>query len=61
MNTLKYIGIFLLVLLAIFICYGIYYAIIAYMFFIKLLAFASVIAWVLYLYFKLKNKKNNDQ
>ena len=52
MNTLKFIGIFLLVLLAVFICYGIYYAVIAYLFFIKLLAFTAIIAGLLFLYFK---------
>ena len=57
MNTLKFIGIFLAALLVIFICYGIYYAIIAYMFFIKLMAFAAAIAGVIYLYFKLKKKE----
>lgn len=56
MNTLKFIGIFLLVLLAVFICYGIYYAVIAYFFFIKLLIVAAVIAGALYVYRSITKK-----
>lgn len=56
MDKLKFIGIALLVLLAIFICYGIYYAIIAYFFVIKLLVFAVIGASLIWLWLKTKKK-----
>jgi len=60
MNTLKFIGLAMLVLLAIFICYGIYYAIIAYFFVIKLLVFAAIGASLLWLYFKATKNKTKE-
>jgi hypothetical protein len=56
MNTLKFIGIALLVLLVIFIGYGIYYAVLAYFFVIKLLVFATIVATLIWLWLKTKNK-----
>lgn len=56
MNPLKFIGIALLVLLAIFICYGIYYSVIAYFFVIKLLVFATIGTSLIWLWLNTKNK-----
>ena len=56
MNVIKFIGIFLLVLLAIFILYGIYYGIVFYFFFIKIAFIAALVAWGFWMYFKFKKK-----
>lgn len=57
MNKLKFIGIFLLVLLVLFICYGIYYAVIFYFLTIKLLVLGIIGATLIWLWLNLKNKK----
>lgn len=51
MNTLKFIGIALLVLLAVFIGYGIYFAVIAYLFVIKIIVITVIISAAIFLYF----------
>ena len=55
MRTLKFIGIFLLVLLGIFILHGIYYGAIFYFFFIKLLFIAALVAGGIFVYLKVKD------
>lgn len=55
-NKIKFIGLFFIVLLAIFICYGIFFAVIAYFFIIKLLAIAAIIASIFYLFIKIRKK-----
>ena len=55
MRTIKFIAIFLLVLLGIFVLYGIYYGVIFYFFFVKLAVIAAIGAGVIYLYLKTKN------
>lgn len=57
MNILKFIGIALLVLLALFICYGIYYAIIAYFFVVKIIAMAVLITGAIFLYLTTTKRK----
>jgi hypothetical protein len=55
-NVIKFIGIFLLVLLGIFVLYGIYYGVIFYLFFIKLAFIAALVAWGFWMYFKAKKR-----
>jgi len=57
MDKLKFIGIALLVLLAIFIGYGIYYAVIAYLFVIKIIAITVIISGAIFLYLSMTKKK----
>jgi hypothetical protein len=57
MNTLKFIGIALLVLLAIFIGYGIYFAVVAYFFVIKIIVITLIISAAIFLYYSTKRPK----
>ncbi len=57
MNTLKFIGIALLVLLAIFIGYGIYFAIAAYFFVIKIIVITVIISAAIFLYLATTKRK----
>lgn len=59
MKNLKYIMYFLLVLLAVFILYGIYYAVIAYLFALKIIGIALLVTGALVWYNK-KVSKNLD-
>lgn len=61
MKTLKAIGIFLSVLLAIFMLVGMYYGIMLYFWVIKLMMYAAVIATVLIIYFKVKKIRNKKE
>jgi len=57
MDKLKFIGLALLVLLAIFIGYGIYYAFIVYLFVIKIIAITVIISAFIFLYLSTTKKK----
>ena len=57
MNTLKFIGIALLVLLAVFIAYGIYFAVIAYLFALKIIGITLIISAAIFLYYSTKRPK----
>ena len=59
MKNLKYFGYFLLALLGVFILYGIYFAVIAYLFALKVIAIALIITGLLALYNR-KVRKNLD-
>jgi hypothetical protein len=57
MKNIKYLGYFLLALLAIFILYGIYYAIIAYLFVLKMIAIALIMVGIVAFFNKKIKKK----
>ncbi len=61
MNTIKAIGIFLLVLLGIFILLGIYYGIILYFWVVKLMALAAIVGSVIIIYYKGKKSLKKDK
>lgn len=54
MKTIKAIGIFLLVLLGIFMLVGMYYGIMLYFWVLKLMMYAAVIGSVIIIYLKVK-------
>ena len=54
MKALKFIGIFLLALLIIFIIKGIFFGIFMFIWVLKAIFAASVVAGIVYLYFKAK-------
>jgi len=60
MKTIKAIGIFLLVLLGIFMLVGMYYGIMMYFWVLKLMLYAAAIGSVIIIYFKLKKGSKKE-
>lgn len=57
LKKMKTVGVFLMILLFIFIIIGIYYGVMIFWFVLKLMAFAAIVTLLLHLYYKIKVKK----
>jgi len=61
MKTLKIIGIFLAVLLGLFMLVGMYYGILFFLFVLKLMGAAALVVFGIYLHMKVKGERHNPK
>lgn len=61
LKNIKILGIFLAVLLGLFMLVGMYYGVLIFISVLKLMGFAAFIALLIYLHFKIKGKNREDK